>query len=154
MREKTEFLSTEKCREIGQSCVCFNLRRAARSITRFYDKALQPIGIRSTQLSVLMTIKLKKDGIVLSKLAKATMTERTTLTRNLAVLQKNGLITIEAGEDRREKFIKLTQPGEETLLKAVPIWEAAQKSVAEQLDDGRIGSLLKELSAVTSISMS
>ena len=63
-------LSDKKTRrEIGMSCACFNLRRAARLVTQRFDRALQESGITANQFSILMAA-YNQDGILLTKLAK------------------------------------------------------------------------------------
>lgn len=140
-----------KYSEIGRRCACYNLRRAARATTRLYDDFLKPAGLRTTQYSVLVAAKLQ-GPVTLKKLAEVTVTERTTLTRNLGVLEKKGLILIEPGRDRREREVVITRRGEEALIAAIPLWEAAQAHVEQGLGGERVGSLLKDLSEIVSIS--
>ena len=110
MEDATKTLDSAKCMEIGRSCVCYNLRKAARAVTRLYDDFLRPSGIRTTQVSLLMTAKLR-GPVTLGQLAEMTVTERTTLTRNLTVLEKKGFIRIDQGNDRRERQVSITGPG-------------------------------------------
>ncbi len=90
MANTPKTLDRAKCREIGRSCACYSLRRAARAITRLYDDFLRPSGLRVTQFSVLNATMLH-GPVPLTKLAEMTVTERTTLTRNLTILEKKGL---------------------------------------------------------------
>ena len=43
-------------REIIENCACHRVRTAARVVTRAYDEALRPVGLRATQLSVLLAV--------------------------------------------------------------------------------------------------
>ena len=144
-------LNPERCKEIGISCACYNLRKAARATTRLYDDFLKPSGLRATQYSVLMAAKLR-GPVTLKKLAEITVTERTTLTRNLTILEKKGFICIEQGKDRRERKVTITEKGEAALVAAIPLWEAAQAHIEQGLGGERMGSLLKDLSDIVSIS--
>jgi DNA-binding MarR family transcriptional regulator len=90
--------------------------------------------------------------ITLTKLAKVTVTERTTLTRNLTILEKMGFILIEPGQDRRERQVSITEQGERVLLEAIPLWEAAQAHMEQGLGGDRMGSLLKDLSEIIALS--
>jgi DNA-binding MarR family transcriptional regulator len=144
-------LNSARCKEIGRSCACYNLRRAARATTRLYDDFLRPSGLRSTQYSMLMAARLR-GPVTLTKLAEMTVTERTTLTRNLNILEKKGLIRIESGEDRRERQVSITERGQEALSEAIPLWEAAQAHIEQGLGGGRMNSLLKGLSEIISLS--
>ncbi len=88
--------------------------------------------------------------VTLTKLAEMTVTERTTLTRNLTILEKKGLIVIEPGKDRRERQVSITELGLEVLIAAVPLWEAAQAHIEQGLGGDRMDSLLKGLSEIIS----
>ncbi len=145
-------LDSAKCRAIGRSCACYNLRRAARAITRLYDDFLRPSGLRTTQYSVLMAAKLRGPA-TLTKLAELTVTERTTLTRNLTVLERKGFILIEPGSDRRERQVAITEQGQNALMAATPLWETAQAHIEKGLGEDRMGSLLKDLSDLTALAL-
>ena len=67
-------------------CLCLASRRAARRITRVYDRELRPYGLRVTQFTVLVMLSLR-GALTISELAKALGAERTTLTRNLALIE-------------------------------------------------------------------
>ncbi len=140
----------ERCKEIGRSCACYHLRRSARAITRLYDDFLRPSGLRVTQYSVLIVATVQ-GPVALSKLAEMTLTERTTLTRNLTILEKKGLIRIVAGRDRRERHVTITERGQDMLMKAMPLWEAAQAHIENGLGEDRMGSLFKDLSEIISL---
>src|SRR4030042_2689090 len=103
-----------KCKEIGQPCACYKVRKAARAVTKLYEEMLRPIGLRATQFSLLMATRVM-GPVTVVKLAQVMVMDRTTLTRNLRILGKRGLITINPGEDRREKEINLTAVGMEVL---------------------------------------
>jgi DNA-binding MarR family transcriptional regulator len=143
-------LDSAKCREIGRSCACYNLRRAARAITRLYDDFLRPSGLRTTQYSVLVATKLR-GPVALTKLAELTVTERTTLTRNLTILEKKDFILIEPGSDRRERQVTITGQGQNALMGAIPLWETAQAHIEKGLGEDRLGGLLKDLSELTAL---
>ena len=52
--------------------------------------------------------------------------ERTTLTRNLGVLVRDGFVRIDEGEDRRVRKVAITPAGEEAARLAFPFWKKAQ----------------------------
>lgn len=147
VEDRLKTLDSSKCREVARSCACYNLRRAARAVTRLYDDFLRPTGLRATQISLLMAAKLR-GPVTLGKLAEMTVTERTTLTRNLTVLEKKGLIRIDQGSDRREHQVSLTGLGEEALRVVIPLWEKAQAHIEKGLGEDRLGGLLKDLSEI------
>jgi DNA-binding MarR family transcriptional regulator len=139
-----------KCREIGRTCACYKVRKAARAVTKLYEEVLRPIGLRATQFSLLMATRVM-GPVTVVKLAQVTVMDRTTLTRNLQILEKRGLITIKPGEDRRERAVNLTAAGMEVLTKAVPLWEEAQDRVQKGLGEERLHNLLGDLSEMISL---
>ena len=76
-------------REILESCACHKVRTAARAITRAYDDALRPVGLRATQLTVLVATA-SDESVSITALAKLMGMDRTTLTRNLRPLEAEG----------------------------------------------------------------
>ena len=48
-----EPLEISRCRDIGRTCACFKVRKAARAVTKLYEEVLRPIGLRATQFSLL-----------------------------------------------------------------------------------------------------
>lgn len=151
MAKDSKELDSARCRAIGRSCACYNLRRAARATTRLYDEFLRPSGLRSTQYSMLMAARVQ-GPVTLMKLAEMTVTERTTLTRNLSILSKKGLVVVEPGEDRRERLVSITEEGLRVLTEAIPFWEAAQAHIEQGLGGERMVGLLKSLSEIISLS--
>ncbi|MDR3043184.1 MAG: MarR family winged helix-turn-helix transcriptional regulator [Desulfovibrio sp.] len=132
---------------IGQQCVCNGLRRAARAVTRLYDGLLAPSGLRATQFSILVALEAS-GPIILGKLAERLVTERTTLTRNLSLLEARGLVHAETGKDQRQRYISITPKGREALNAALPHWEKAQSFLRGRLGEDRLDALLRDFSDV------
>jgi len=133
--------------ELARNCACFNLRKAARVATQLYDAALEPSGLRATQISVLVAIALH-GRVPLGRLAETLVMDRTTLTRNLRPLEKQGWVVDERGPDRRERYLELTRAGRAVLERALPLWHGVQSRVAAALGAGRLAGLVGELDAV------
>jgi DNA-binding MarR family transcriptional regulator len=94
------------------SCACANLRRAARAVTRLYDRELSPAGLELSQLTLLMTLDQTAE-ITQKALARLLAMDSTTLTRTLRPMLERGWIAATAGEDRRQKLLSLTPtPGD------------------------------------------
>jgi DNA-binding MarR family transcriptional regulator len=106
-------------------CAAFNFRRTARAVTRLYDDALQPTGLRSTQFAILVAVK-KKEPIAIGELGLVLGIDRTTMTRNLRLLKKQGLLTVSKRAEKRQRFVSMTRKGLETLERAVPVWRELQ----------------------------
>ncbi len=151
MREQqNQELNMAKVLEVASFCVCANLRKASRAVTQLYDEALQPAGLRATQYTLLVALSLA-GSITITDLAQKLVMDRTTLTRNLTLLEHQGLVTIAPGIDQRTRMISLTNRGREALKKALPLWEQAQKRVVSGLGHNRWDTLLMDLSDVVSL---
>ena len=133
-----------KCLEIARSCAVFNLRRAARAVTSRYEEEMRSLGLKATQFSLLVATALR-GPINVSQLAELMVMDRTTLTRNLKPLQKQGLLQVVPGKDRRTRAVTLTRGGEAILEQALPLWEKAQRELVEGLGQQRFVGLLGDL---------
>jgi DNA-binding MarR family transcriptional regulator len=141
-------LSDKRVRQnIANACTCFNLRKAARLVTQRFDLTLRSCGINANQLSVLLGA-CDQDGILLTRMAKNLGMERTTLSRNLSLLEHRGMLSIEVGADKRERRIGITGKGRTLLEKAFPFWEKAQNEVVELLGRKKWEELLSGLHEV------
>lgn len=111
-----------------------NLRTATRAVTRLYDAALEPGGLRVTQFSLLRNVQ-RLGPVPLAVLSEAVQLDRTTLVRNLDVLVKQGLLAMRPSPSSRANLICLTEKGEERIARNTPLWEAAQKTMETLLTD-------------------
>ena len=106
------------------TCLCHNARMASRVITRAYDEALRPTGLRATQVAVLAAVGAR-GALSIKSLANSLEMERTTLTRNLRPLEEQGHVAIAPEGRHRSRVLTLTKSGQAALLKALPLWQAA-----------------------------
>ena len=131
---------------MGATCACFNIRKAARAVTQLYDDMLRPSGLRATQLTLLMLLR-GYGPMPITRLADAAGTDRTTLTRNLAILDERGLVRIAPGEDARVRVVELTEAGDRAADAAFPLWQQAQALITGRMGSEGLTRLLAELSA-------
>lgn len=129
------------------ACLCANLRMAARAITRRYDRALAPWGIRTTQYSILARLVLDGPDTV-SHLAARLVLDRTALGRELQTLARHGLIRLETGEDRRERRAVATAEGAARYRAAEDAHGAVQRKLRDELGGERLPGLVGELRAL------
>jgi len=123
------------------NCVCVNLRRLARATTQLYDQALAASGIKVTQYSLLCAIE-REQPVAISALAAEVELDRTTLARNLAPLQRDGLIELSAVvTDKRVTEVTLTRQGRAAIARARPQWERAQQQVSQKIGAERVQML-------------
>jgi DNA-binding MarR family transcriptional regulator len=121
------------------------VRRADRTLTRIYDEALQPSGLLTTQYALLSTLERVGEPMLHSALAEAQLMSPATLSRNLKPLQRDGLVRIAPGTDRRTRYVELTSAGHERLERARPLWRAVQTQVRDTAGVERVDMLLREL---------
>ena len=150
MAESTPPPSFEQAREVSQTCAAFNLRKAMRAVSQLYDDALRPIGLRGTQFTLLTAIRLMQPATV-NEIAASLGMDRTTLTRNLRPLEREGLIRISEGADRRVREITLTKEGGARLGRAYPLWKEVQEKIVGGLGVERFAHLVDELSATAEV---
>lgn len=112
------------CAEALEQSASFVLRRTARIVGQYFDEALSPVGLKATQVTLLMVIDTHPDA-PLHVIAEAAGLSPSTLSRNLQPLINAGLIEV-SGSNRLGKHAVLTRPGARTLEKAFPLWEAVQ----------------------------
>ncbi|HZJ08199.1 MAG TPA: MarR family transcriptional regulator [Trueperaceae bacterium] len=112
-----------------RDCYCLAARREARAITRLYDEALRPVGLKSTQFSVLAALAQMKTS-TLTPLADLLGVERTTLTRSTRLLEERGLLETVDTDDARERRLRLTPAGIAELEGALPLWRVVQRRLA------------------------
>ena len=132
-------------------CSCNMMRKSARKITQFYENNLREAGIKPTQFSILATLA-NTGPIQLTQLANRLILERTSLTRNLNVLERNTWIDIQPGEeDSRQRVVSLTRNGYKQLDCAIPYWQKAQKAIAKDMGQETITRLRTMLDEMTEI---
>ncbi|MGL4882064.1 MAG: MarR family winged helix-turn-helix transcriptional regulator [Waterburya sp.] len=130
------------------TCACFNLRKASRVITQHFDEILKPSGLLITQFTILVAVKIAQSATI-NELAEGLGMDRTTLTRNLKPLEREGWLKSEPGQDQRTRVVSLTTDGDVILAKALPLWRQAQNSVEETLGQQRWNILLSHLLETT-----
>src|SRR5688500_3307056 len=111
--------TTEQCLEMGQTCACHNLRRAARAVTQVFDGYFDEIGLKATQFTVLAVLAHAGEvAPTVTGLAESLVLEQSSLSRNLAVLERLGHVKLAPGPvDRRERIVTLTRAGRAMLAK-------------------------------------
>jgi DNA-binding MarR family transcriptional regulator len=139
-----------RLREVARTCACANLRKAARAVTQLFDEALAPIGLRVTQFTLLVTSRLSGESTI-NELAERMAMDRTTLSRNLKPLVRNGLLEMRPGEDGRTRLVRLTPAGEQALEEAYPLWQQAQQEIVGVLGEERHEALLDDVALVVSL---
>jgi len=122
-------------------CLCLASRRASRAITRAFDRQLRPHGIRATQFSIL-TMLMGYGPTTIGDLAEALGIERTTLTRNLSVVEARGWVKIGVGDtDGRSRVATATPKGRRAVSAALPAWRRAQAAAGKAIGPSGLAAL-------------
>jgi DNA-binding MarR family transcriptional regulator len=113
---------------VARTCACMHVRQASRAITRNYEEALRPVGLTATQFSVLVATSIAgPSGFSMAKLSDILVLDRTSLTRILKPMEKDGMVTLTASaEDARVRLVKLSAKGQQKFAAAMPLWNVAQ----------------------------
>jgi DNA-binding MarR family transcriptional regulator len=127
---------------IARNCFAVRLRLLNRVITNLYDDALRSLGLKVSQLNILVVtgkLGLARPAVVCDLLQLDT----STLSRNVERMRGKGWLEIVSGEDAREQPFRLTARGHRLLDRAVPAWERAQQKAAELLGEDGTALLTK-----------
>jgi len=114
-------------------CFSLALRRAARAVSRQYDKALAPLALNNGQFSMLVLLA-GLGPIRIQKVADTLAMDRTTVTAALKPLQRRKLVRVDVAEDdARARDAVLTPAGEALLREAMPLWRVQQERLKKML---------------------
>ena len=137
---------------IARDCIAVRLRLLNRVVTKVYDDALRPLGLKVSQMNILVVaakLGLARPAQVCDLLQLNT----STLSRTVERMRAKGWLEVVPGEDARTQPFRLTPQGMRLLTRAVPAWERAQSQALDLLGkDGRalldrMGRNVRRLSA-------
>ena len=143
-------LEQTQAADIVFTCTSLNLRKAARAASQFLEGYLAPLGLHTGQFGILSHIS-KAGSTTMTRLAESLAVDRTTLTRNLQLMQRDGLVEVAPGQDKRIREITLTRFGQEKLAQAVPLWREAEAALCERLGADRQQMLLSHAAALIAL---
>lgn len=116
-------------------CVAGRLRMLSRMVTGLYNEAFSAEGVTFAQAGLLMYI-VAQPGIRQVVLGKQLHIEKSAISRDVQLLQRNGWIT-----DNVRKGLYLTETGTQTAKRCYKIWKALNQQVREQLGAEAINGL-------------
>lgn len=129
--------------DIFQHCVMTRARQIARVLTAAYEQALRPFGINATQFTLLVLVH-ELGPISRAELGRRNHHDRSTLTRNLHPLLKQGWIAEDVAEaaDGRSRPLSVTPAGTLVLKNAGPAWAEAQSTATALIGDDGVASIM------------
>src|SRR6266702_7624244 len=122
--------------ELLAECACDDLRKATRAVSRMYEDFLRDEGLNGTQFSLLSLIRAGKE-LSISTLGREMALDRTSITRALAPLERDGLIHSRPGADKRIRIVSVTNKGRRLVEGAEPKWQQAQEALIETIGEDR-----------------
>jgi DNA-binding MarR family transcriptional regulator len=125
---------------IAKTCIAVRLRLLNRVITNLYDEALRPLGLKVSQMNILVvTAKL---GLARpAQVCDLLQLDNSTLSRNVDRMRAQGWLEVVPGDDARTQPFRLTSQGKRLIEKAIPAWEEAQRQATKLLGDKGVAML-------------
>lgn len=112
-------------------CVATTVRKANRALTRLYESALAQHGLSLAQYSLLDTLARAKE-LPLARLAEREMLDRSSLTRALVPLERDGLVGVSDGPGR-SRVARLTEEGTARIKAARKSWAVTQGAMVSRI---------------------
>ena len=131
-------------------CLVLNTRMAARAVTRRYDKALRPFGITAAQFSIL-TSMVKRPERSVTEMARSIAIDRTTLSRNLDLLVRKGLVSGHEADKGNGRLVALTEQGNVLVQELLPHWREAQAEMRTLLVEPDLKTLVASLQKLSHV---
>lgn len=128
-------------------CNCLALRQAARRVSQFYEAHLAPLGLKSSQYSILARLD-RLGAMSINQIAEAMVMDRTTTGRAIRPLERDGLVRIGAAEDGRKRVVSLTPGGLKRVNEARDAWRQAQERFEQALGSEAAKSMRAAMSDV------
>jgi DNA-binding MarR family transcriptional regulator len=141
-------LDPELVREVESSCICLRVQRASRAVGRRFDHAFRSLGLNNWQFTLLMSLA-NIDQPSVNTLARELAMDRTTMTRNLRVLERRGLLATNPDiRDGRIKRVSLTAAGRKLLVSAIERWREVNAAVRQDFPPATLPAMWQALDAL------
>ena len=132
---RTTRRAEEAAADMAGECLAMRSRLIGRTITAIYDAALRPVGVTAGQLNILVVV-VRRGPISPGEVARRLNIEKSTMSRNVERMKRNGWLAIRPGESARSQELRVTESGRKILLEAEPLWREAQRRAREILGVG------------------
>ena len=120
--------------EVAGACLGMRVARLHRVVARRYEQVLQTAGLTQPQMEVLASLISAAGPVRPAALAARLMLERSTISRNLALMQKKGWVTVaETSATGRAMSVTITDAGIAVFTGAGSAWRRAQADAARML---------------------
>jgi DNA-binding MarR family transcriptional regulator len=134
--------------KVASDCVAVRLRMLNRVITNIYDDALRPLGLKVSQMNILVAAA-KMGTARPAEVCEHLHLDVSTLSRNVERIRARGWLEVVPDEDGRSQPFRLTPQGRKLLEKAIPAWSEAQQQVKKVLGGGFVEQLNQAMKRVS-----
>ena len=129
MEQRT--IADDLAEEVRDACLGMRVSRLHRVIARVYEQELQTAGLSLPQMEILTVLVTAAGPVRQATLAAKLRAERSTVSRNLALMQKRGWVTVaETSPTGRAMSVTITGTGEAAFTSASTAWRSAQTTAA------------------------
>ena len=125
---------------LARECLGVRLRMLHRAVSRIYDSAFRPHGVRAGQMTILIAVAYR-GSLKPSDLCRVLHMEKSTLSRDVTVLQRQGWLEVEPDEQERGQILRVSRAGLALLENIFPAWEDAQRQVTALLGEAGVSAL-------------
>ena len=126
--------------DVAGHCLSIRVRTLNRAVTAIYDESIRPLGLGANQMTLLVAIGWLGTAKPLD-LCRALRMDKSTLSRDVQVMKRNGWIEVNDSARGRLRPLRLTESGASTLESALPAWRVAQEKARALLGDPAIAAL-------------
>ena len=116
---------TSTVETIASECLAVRIRLLNRTVTHIFDEALRPLGVKVSQLNVLIVVA-KLGPISPGSVAGRLNMEKSTLSRNVERMRTHGWLKVSEGDSGRKHILELGRAGRMLITKTLPFWKKAQ----------------------------
>lgn len=124
--------TAEIAQRIADECIGVRVRMLNRIVTRVYDDLLRPHGVRFSQMNILTVISMHGE-IQPAEIGKILSLEKSTLSRNLKLMEDNGWIVNSPAVTGYGHLLRLSTKGRKLYRKASAAWDQAQAQLESLL---------------------
>ena len=128
-------------------CFCVSVRGLANRLTQLYDDRMAPFDLKITQYSVMKKI-VEKPNSTISEIAQMCDLDRTTLTRSLRILERDGWLEFVKAKDQREKRLQIKATKTSDFDRAQRAWQQVQRELSALIDLDPIRKADEQLSKI------
>jgi len=132
---------------VVETCLSVQLRMLNRVVTNVYDEALRPLGLKASQMNILVAAQKMRIARPADVCARLHL-DVSTLSRNLERMKDKGWLEVVPDADGRAQPFRVTDSGRTLLEQAIPLWRQAQARAKKLLGDRAVDQLAESVKRI------